>query len=48
MDRLKNRIILDTELMAELDDVKDKINEIVDWINKHEKNPPRPKPRVYG
>ena len=25
-----------------------KINEIVDWINKYENNPPYVKPRVYG
>ena len=27
---------------------QNKINEIVDWINEHEKNPPYIKPPVYG
>ncbi len=29
-------------------EIINKINEIVDWINKHEKNSPKVQPRRYG
>ena len=48
MERLKNKFNDGLWSSPEHAHIVKKINEIVDWLNKHEKNPPYVRPTVYG